>query len=973
MRRASPATFRKWAPTFQTTRGALSAWCAWGPTPRRPRSSCPPTWRASSRRTTASASNWRNATAAGSCTPCSTAAPTSSSLPTARRCCAYRRSTTATTGWCWCCPSGTRWRAAGPSISSRRWSSSSSACRPTPRSHSGCKAWPRRWGGGCGCAFACAASTRCARWSRPDSASRCCPQRRCSHTCNRWAWSKWRSRATGCTGNCSSAPRISTPLPARCACSWSICWPPPPPPPQVPSPPPSNSRPIPAQLKAMPRRPSPIMAGFSPWAFAVISSLIVPDDDMRPADGVRPAGGAYLGHALREQQISIRGARTHNLKNIDLDIPRNQLVVITGLSGSGKSSLAFDTLYAEGQRRYVESLSAYARQFLGRLDKPDVDLIEGLSPAIAIQQKTSSHTPRSPGGTVTEIHDYLRLLYARTGTPFCPDHGLPLAAQTVSQMVDAVLALPEDTRLMVLAPLAREKKGEFTELLAQMQALGYVRLRVDGQIYEYDDLPALKKTEKHSIDVVIDRLKVRSGIQQRLAESLEAALRVGGADGNGRVLALEMDSGREHLFSAQFACPLCNYALAEREPRLFSFNPPLGACPACDGMGQREEFDPARVVAFPALSLAGGAIRGWDRRNAYYFALLESLARHYGFDLQAPFESLPARVQQAVLHGSGQEQIAFDYILDNGPGKGETIVKEHAFEGILPNMARRYRETHSTLVREALARSRSPQPCPECHGLRLRREARHVKVGEGAQARAIHDISHTTLSDAQAWFKALRLTGAKAEIADKVVREIATRLQFLNDVGLGYLSLDRSAETLSGGEAQRIRLASQIGSGLTGGMDVLDEASIVVEHDQDMMRAADQIIDMGPGAGVHGGRVVAQGSYDAICRHAESLTGRYLAGSLSIAVPGRRTPWRPALAPAPVVGKGRPRFPETAAGQRRAERMAGHHARQGAVQALRVIGASGNNLRQVSVDFPVGLLTCVTGVSGSGKSTLVND
>lgn len=742
------------------------------------------------------------------------------------------------------------------------------------------------------------------------------------------------------------------------------------------------------------------MAGFSPWAFAVISSLIVPDDDMRPADGVRPADGAYLGHALREQQISIRGARTHNLKNIDLDIPRNQLVVITGLSGSGKSSLAFDTLYAEGQRRYVESLSAYARQFLGRLDKPDVDLIEGLSPAIAIEQKASSHNPRSTVGTVTEIHDYLRLLYARTGTPFCPDHGLPLAAQTVSQMVDAVLALPEDTRLMVLAPLAREKKGEFTELLAQMQALGYVRLRVDGQIYEYDDLPALKKTEKHSIDVVIDRLKVRSGIQQRLAESLEAALRVGGADGNGRVLALEMDSGREHLFSAQFACPLCNYALAELEPRLFSFNSPLGACPACDGIGQREEFDPARVVAFPALSLAGGAIRGWDRRNAYYFALLESLARHYGFDLQAPFESLPARVQQAVLHGSGQEQIAFDYILDNGPGKGETIVKEHAFEGILPNMARRYRETDSTLVREDLARYRSTQPCPECHGLRLRREARHVKVGEGAQARAIHDISHTTLSDAQAWFKALRLTGAKAEIADKVVREIATRLQFLNDVGLGYLSLDRSAETLSGGEAQRIRLASQIGSGLTGVMYVLDEPSIglhqrdnarliatlqhlrdignsviVVEHDQDMMRAADQIIDMGPGAGVHGGRVVAQGSYDAICRHAESLTGRYLAGSLSIAVPGRRTPWRPALAlaPAPVVGKGRPRFPETAAGQRRAERMAGHHARQGAVQALRVIGASGNNLRQVSVDFPVGLLTCVTGVSGSGKSTLVND
>ncbi|KAB2896636.1 MAG: excinuclease ABC subunit A, partial [Burkholderiaceae bacterium] len=594
------------------------------------------------------------------------------------------------------------------------------------------------------------------------------------------------------------------------------------------------------------------------------------------SDDRRPADGPYLARALREQRISIRGARTHNLKNIDLDIPRNQLVVITGLSGSGKSSLAFDTLYAEGQRRYVESLSAYARQFLGRLDKPDVDLIEGLSPAISIEQKATSHNPRSTVGTVTEIHDYLRLLYARAGTPYCPDHGLPLAAQTVSQMVDAVLALPEDTRLMVLAPVAREKKGEFTELFAEMQARGYIRFRVDGQIYEYEGLPALKKTEKHDVDVVIDRLKVRAEMQQRLAESFEAALRVGGVEGNGRVLALEMDSGQEHLFSSKFACPVCSYALPELEPRLFSFNSPIGACPACDGLGQQEVFDPARVVAFPSLSLAGGAIKGWDRRNGYYFSMLESLARHYGFDVEAPFEGLPAKVQRAVLQGSGEEEIAFSYVMDSGPSKGKAIVRKHPFEGILPNMARRYRETDSAVVREDLARYRSTQHCPECHGARLRREARHVRVGEGEQARAIYEVSHATLADAHTWFAQLQLTGAKAEIADKVVREIRTRLTFLNDVGLNYLSLDRSAETLSGGEAQRIRLASQIGSGLTGVMYVLDEPSIglhqrdndrliatlqhlrdignsviVVEHDEDMMRAADHVIDMGPGAGVH--------------------------------------------------------------------------------------------------------------------------
>ena len=735
----------------------------------------------------------------------------------------------------------------------------------------------------------------------------------------------------------------------------------------------------------------PIMVGFPAPSPPV---TLPPVADERSTDGV------YLARALREQRISIRGARTHNLKNIDLDIPRNQLVVITGLSGSGKSSLAFDTLYAEGQRRYVESLSAYARQFLGRLDKPDVDLIEGLSPAISIEQKATSHNPRSTVGTVTEIHDYLRLLYARAGTPFCPDHGLPLAAQTVSQMVDAVLALPEDTKLMILAPVAREKKGEFTELFAQMQALGYIRFRVDGQIYEHENLPALKKTEKHDIDVVIDRVKVRADLQQRLAESIEAALRVGGHEGNGRVLALEMDTGQEHLFSSKFACPVCSYSLAELEPRLFSFNSPMGACPACDGIGQREVFDPARVVAFPSLSLASGAIKGWDRRNGYYFAMLESLARHYTFDIEAPFESLPAPVQHAILHGSGEEEIAFSYILDSGAQKGKTVTKKHPFEGIIPNMARRYRETDSVVVREDLARFRSTQPCPECHGVRLRREARHVKVGEGEQARAIYEVSHATLSDAHGWFQSLTLTGAKAEIADKVVREITTRLQFLNDVGLNYLSLDRSAETLSGGEAQRIRLASQIGSGLTGVMYVLDEPSIglhqrdndrliatlqhlrdignsviVVEHDEDMMRAADHVIDMGPGAGVHGGRVMAQGTYDEVRANAQSLTGQYLSGTRTIAVPKRRTPWLPVLdQPAPVVeAKTKSRFPQTEASKRRAERMAEHHARQGAVQALRVVGATGNNLKGVTVDFPVGLLTCVTGVSGSGKSTLVND
>ena len=700
--------------------------------------------------------------------------------------------------------------------------------------------------------------------------------------------------------------------------------------------------------------------------------------------------GRYLGQSLAQTRIAIRGARTHNLKNIDLDIPRNQLVVITGLSGSGKSSLAFDTLYAEGQRRYVESLSAYARQFLGRLDKPDVDLIEGLSPAISIEQKATSHNPRSTVGTVTEINDYLRLLYARAGTPFCPEHDLPLQAQTVSQMVDSVLQLPEDTRLMILGPLAREKKGEFAELFAQLQAQGYVRFRVDGKIHDASDLPRLEKNERHNIDVVIDRLKVRPDAQQRLAESFEAALRAGGTDTGGRVIALEMDSGKEHLFSARFACPMCDYSLPELEPRLFSFNSPMGACPACDGLGFSEAFDPERVVAFPTLSLASGAIKGWERRNGYYFSMLESLARHYGFDVEAPFESLPEKLRQTVLWGSGEEQIAFNYIFESGQRKGESFVKHHPFEGIIPNIQRRWRETESQVVRDDLAKLRSVRVCPECQGARLRREARFVRMGEGGQARRIHEVSHATLAESLAWSRQLRLRGAKAEIAGKILREIASRLAFLNDVGLSYLSLDRSADTLSGGEAQRIRLASQIGSGLTGVMYVLDEPSIglhqrdndkliatlqhlrdignsviVVEHDEDMMRAADQIIDLGPGAGVHGGRIMAQGTYDEVKANPESPTGRYLSGAQAIPVPQHRTPWMPVLQKEEGEKAAAPRFP--------ASRRAAADAPPATLQALRVLGARGHNLRNVSVDFPVGLFTCVTGVSGSGKSTLVND
>ena len=715
-----------------------------------------------------------------------------------------------------------------------------------------------------------------------------------------------------------------------------------------------------------------------------------------------PTDGTYLGQAMQHpsalRNISIRGARTHNLKNIDLDIPRNQLVVITGLSGSGKSSLAFDTLYAEGQRRYVESLSAYARQFLGRLDKSDVDVIEGLSPAISIEQKATSHNPRSTVGTVTEIHDYLRLLFARAGTPYCPDHGVALQSQSVSQMVDAVMALPEDTKLMLLAPIARDRKGEFAEVFADLQAQGYVRFRINGEVFEFDNLPSLKKNEKHDIDVVIDRVKVRHepaasdqahapsvgdlasststpGLRQRLAESFEAALRLA----QGRAIALEMDSGTAHGFNAKFACAHCHYTISELEPRLFSFNSPVGACPACDGLGHQDFFDPARVVAFPSLSLASGAIKGWDRRNAYYFTLIECLAKHYGFSVDTPFEALSPAVQQVLLHGSGEEDIKFHYSLASGAQAGKKLSKKHPFEGILVNMERRYRETDSAVVREDLARYRGTRACTACGGTRLRREARHVRVGEGDQARGIYDISHTTLGECHQYFKTLTLQGAKADIADKVVREIASRLKFLNDVGLNYLSLDRSADTLSGGEAQRIQLASQIGSGLTGVMYVLDEPSIglhqrdndrlidtlqhlrnignsviVVEHDEDMIRAADHCIDMGPGAGVHGGRVMAQGTPAEVQANPNSLTGQYLAQTLRIAVPAKRLPFLPVP-------------PEQLAAQRLRHKQAPDK------QVIRIQGARGNNLKDVTVDFPVGLLTCVTGVSGSGKSTLVND
>ena len=648
--------------------------------------------------------------------------------------------------------------------------------------------------------------------------------------------------------------------------------------------------------------------------------------------------------------IRIRGARTHNLKNIALDLPRDQLTVITGLSGSGKSSLAFDTLYAEGQRRYVESLSAYARQFLQLMEKPDVDLIEGLSPAISIEQKATSHNPRSTVGTVTEIHDYLRLLYARAGTPHCPDHPEhALEAQSVSQMVDAVLALPEDTRLMIVAPVVSGRKGEQADLLAELRAQGFVRVRVDGVVHELDNMPVLDKNRRHVIEVVVDRFKVRQDLRGRIAESFETAL----THAEGRAIAVEMDSGAEHLFSAKFACPVCSFALAELEPRLFSFNNPVGACPKCDGLGNVDFFDPERVVAHPDLSLASGAIRGWDRRNQFYFQLLASLADHYAFDIETPFEALPEKVRDIVLNGSGRDKIAFRYLSDGG----RQVLKEHTFEGIIPNLERRYRETDSVAVREELAKYRANCACPACQGARLRTEARFVLIG----GRNLSEVSRLPLARCRDFFDGLRLTGQRGQVADKLVSEISARLQFLINVGLDYLSLDRSADTLSGGEAQRIRLASQIGSGLTGVMYVLDEPSIglhqrdndrlldtlrrlrdmgntviVVEHDEDAIRMADYVVDMGPGAGEHGGRVIAEGRPDEIAAHPDSLTGAYLSGRRQIAVPARRTAADP-------------------------ERQ------------LRIEGASGNNLKQVNVDVPVGLFTCVTGVSGSGKSTLIND
>jgi excinuclease ABC subunit A len=647
--------------------------------------------------------------------------------------------------------------------------------------------------------------------------------------------------------------------------------------------------------------------------------------------------------------IKIRGARTHNLKNISLDLPRNQLVVITGLSGSGKSSLAFDTLYAEGQRRYVESLSAYARQFLQLMEKPDVDLIEGLSPAIAIEQKATSHNPRSTVGTVTEIHDYLRLLFARAGDPYCPQHNLLLQAQSVGQMVDHVLALPEGTKVMILSPLVAGRKGEQVELFDELRAQGFVRLRVNGVVHDMDNLPKLEKNKKHTIDIVVDRLKVSAEIKQRLAESFETALR----HAEGRALALEMDTGKEHLFSAKFACPICNYSLQELEPRLFSFNSPMGACPTCDGLGVTSFFDPQRIVAFPNLSLSGGAIKGWDKRNQFYFQMLDSLAKHYIFDLEQVFSDLPEKVRQVVLYGSGDESIQFQYLNE----RGTRFERAHPFEGIVNNFKRRYQETDSPMVREELAKYQNSCICADCQGTRLRVEARHVRVAE----KTIYQLSGLPLKQALSFFQNVTLAGNKQAIAEKIVQEIASRLTFLNNVGLEYLSLDRSAETLSGGEAQRIRLASQIGSGLTGVMYVLDEPSIglhqrdndrllatlkrlrdmgnsviVVEHDEDAIRLADYVVDMGPGAGEHGGEVVAQGTPAEVCANPKSLTGDYLQGRREIELP---------------------------ASYRQADPE----------RRLKIVGASGNNLKNVTLDLPVGLLVCIAGVSGSGKSTLIND
>ncbi len=650
-------------------------------------------------------------------------------------------------------------------------------------------------------------------------------------------------------------------------------------------------------------------------------------------------------------EIRVRGARTHNLKSIDLDLPRERLIVLTGLSGSGKSSLAFDTLYAEGQRRYVESLSAYARQFLSMMDKPDVDSIDGLSPAIAIEQKATSHNPRSTVGTVTEIYDYLRLLYARAGIPKCPDHLVDLTAQTVSQMVDQLLRLPEGTAAALLAPLVSERKGEHAEVLEDLAAQGFVRVRIDGRIHEMEALPKLDPKRKHTIEAVVDRMRIRSDSGQRVAESFETALRLSG--GLARLAFLDEPSREELVFSSRHACPVCGYSVPALEPKLFSFNNPAGACAACDGLGVKPFFDPQRVVVHPDLSLASGAIRGWDRRNIHYFQMIQSLARYYDFDIEAPWNELPAKVQKVLLEGSGEEVLEFRYT----EGKGRTSRKRHPFEGILPNLERRYRETESVTVREELAKYLGLRPCPECGGARLSRAARFVFVAD----RTLPEAAHLTVGKALEFFRNMSLSGWRGEVAAKIVKDVADRLRFLVDVGLDYLTLDRSAETLSGGEAQRIRLASQVGSGLTGVMYILDEPSIglhqrdnrrllttlkalrdigntviVVEHDEEAILEADHVVDLGPGAGIHGGHIVAKGTPREIIANPASITGQYLSGKRAIPLPKRRVPFDPE-------------------------------------KRIRIVGASGNNLRNVTTEIPIGLFTCVTGVSGSGKSTLTID